>query len=821
MRKYLSLVGTTALTAALAGQAYSFTEKAATHELAKDSGFTVGINVIRPETVAGGTKELSLLKNTDVSAVKTDKTSGAVRILTGQALAGTALENSASGRDFVETALSWINDNQEVLGVSTKDVRLNRNALLIDKDVQFVKFDVYRDGLRIDDASLDFRFKQGQLVQVANLTFAEAASDNRDGRAGLERIAGGMLLADKSELIDTQYRVRQTAKGYELVRVERFDVSSANGRFIVSVEAANGKIFEVRPTEFNLDGGASGQIHARYYAEPLQTVPYGELKLTHNGGAVTTDLSGSFTGAPDGSQPKLDGYEGTRVKIVLKSGVKVVREGQAIRDRWNVVYTKEDQTPAEEDKNVAQSMVYFHTNAIIQHAKRYIASPWFEQQLTANTNLAQTCNAHWDGTTINFYSAGGGCANTGLISDVVYHEWGHGLDHNTGGIQDGAFSEGFGDIMSLLKTRSNILGIGFRTGGGGPVRDLDPDKVYPRDAGGGVHAEGQIIGSTFYDLYNALKDVHGDDEAINILSKYAFKVIFTAARYTEVYDALLVIDDNDADPSNGTPNFCVLNKTFAAHGLATADSACELAAVDEFQIDDSAGNSDGVIDPGESVNIWMNARNASANDLNGLAGVLSVTGATGITVSRSQLSWPMIPARAARRSDTAAALTVANQVACGTAFDIKVNLTSGSRSAVATQKFYVGKLAGLPLVNSVAGLPLPIDDNASTTVEVAVAGDQWQADTKVLNAHLKFDITHTFIGDLSISLTTPDGSVREIYKGSGAADDIHFDQDISDKLAGVVGTGTWQLTVRDSASQDTGTLDTATLTLTPSYFECR
>lgn len=819
MRIYLSLIGTTALTATLAGQAFSFTEPAK-HELRKDNGFTVGINVVRPEIVISDTKEFSFLKDGEGTSVKTDKASGAVRILSGKMLTPTALESTASGSDFVNAALAWIDTNQDLLGISSQDVRLNKNALLIDKDVQFVKFDVYRDGLRIEDASIDFRFKQGQLVQIANLSFAEATSDNRAGRGGLEKVAAGMLLADNAAHIDAQYRVRMTAKGYELVRVERFNVENSSDRFIVSVEAASAKIFEVRPTKFHLDGEASGQIHPRYYAEPLQSVPYGELKLTHAGGTVTTNQRGAFTGVPDGAQPKLDGYEGTRVKIVLKSGDKVVREGQRIRDRWNVVYTKEDQTPAEEDKNVAQSMIFHHTNAIINLARSYVASAWFERQLTANTNLSQTCNAHWDGTTINFYSAGGGCANTGLISDVVYHEWGHGLDHNTGGIQDGAFSEGFGDIMSLLKTRSNILGIGFRTNGG-HVRDLGPDKVYPQDAGGGVHSEGLIIGSTFYDLYNNLKEIHGDDEAINLLAKYAFKMVFTAARYTEVYDALLVIDDNDADLSNQTPNYCVLNKTFAAHGLASADTACELAAIDEFQIDDAAGNGDGVVDPGESVNVWLNARNASATDLSSLAGVLSATGNSDITVSNALLTWPTIPARSARRSQRPAVLSVGNEVACGTSFEVKVNLSAGARSAVATRQMYVGKLAGTARVTSVEGLPLPINDNDSTTVGLNVSGGQWQADTKVLNARLKFDITHTFVGDLTVSLTAPDGSVKEIYKGSGAADDVHFDEDVSDQLAGLIGTGDWTLTVRDSASQDTGTLDSATLTLTPSYFECR
>lgn len=32
---------------------------------------------------------------------------------------------------------------------------------------------------------------------------------------------------------------------------------------------------------------------------------------------------------------------------------------------------------------------------------------------------------------MTFFKSGGGCSNTGEISDVMQHEWAHGLDANT------------------------------------------------------------------------------------------------------------------------------------------------------------------------------------------------------------------------------------------------------------------------------------------------------------------------------------------------------------------------------------------------------
>ena len=222
-----------------------------------------------------------------------------------------------------------------------------------------------------------------------------------------------------------------------------------------------------------------------------------------------------------------------------------------IDGEWSVQVDHSEGDSAWENKDIAQSMIHYHVNKVVDHAKKYIDSPWLDRPLVANANLSSHCNAHWDGRTINFYTGNQSCANTALISDVIFHEWGHGLDANTGGIQDGAFSEGFGDIISLIMTKSPILGIGFRVADNSPVRNLEPNKVYPDDRGE-VHAEGLIIGSTFWDLFKALRKKHGEQGAVDLLSKYAFKMIFTARTYLDVYQALFVIDDDDDDSSNGT-----------------------------------------------------------------------------------------------------------------------------------------------------------------------------------------------------------------------------------------------------------------------------
>jgi subtilisin-like proprotein convertase family protein len=790
----------------------------------RDGQPSIGIRVVRPALSAPSAAKIRGLDAKGAKA-QVDRASAAVRLISGGDLLGMpAIKGRAAVETYVERALRFAAEHADVIGVEGYDLALNHAATLIDSEVAFLKFDVYRAGILVQDASLDFRWNHGRLVQVANLTFAEAATDLRGATAGLDEVAAYALGGGTAAPQGDRYRVEETESGYRLVRVAQFETKSFGGdRFTVQVEAATGRIFEIRPTRFELNGLGAGQVHARWYNEPLTVQPYVDLTLnyTNDGtsGAVTTDGFGRYSGAPDASQPTLRGFSGSRVKISVVTGTPITQTGAPVRDEWHVVFHKQGSEPAINDKSVAQSMVYYHTNAMIQRAKAYVATPWLDAQLTANVNLGQTCNAHWDGSTINFYSGDDRCANTGLISDVVYHEWGHGLDANTGGIADGAYSEGFGDIMSLIMTHSNQLGIGFRVDGS-PVRDLAPDKIYPQDQGE-VHAEGLIIGSTFWDLFTALKDEHGEEAAGLLLNKYALKTIFTASRYTDVYAALLVVDDDNGDLTDGTPNYCTVNKAFAAHGLATPDQACELAGMGGVRLDDDqGGDGDGVIEPGETVDLWVTATNAAPDVLSGLTGALTVSGAAGVSVDDAHLAWDDIPARMPLLSNEPATISVARDVACGTALTATIALQAGPRTATVTAPLSVGRLVGEAQLHAATGLPMPIADNQTTTVAVTVDAAQWNATTQIQAAVLKIDLRHTYVGDLTATLVSPAGQRVEVWRGSGAADDLHFEQDVTAKLSGIAGKGEWKLEIRDSAAQDVGFLDLVQLTMTPAAFEC-
>lgn len=87
-------------------------------------------------------------------------------------------------------------------------------------------------------------------------------------------------------------------------------------------------------------------------------------------------------------------------------------------------------------------------------------------------------------------------------------------------------------------------------------------------------------------------------------------------------------------------------------------------------------------------------------------------------------------------------------------------------------------------------------------------------DVTIFGSSTYVNITHTWIGDLTVTLTSPAGTVATLHAGAGgSADDI--DQSFaSDKFDGENAAGDWTLTVVDAASADTGTLNNWNLTLT-------
>ncbi|MCH2141313.1 MAG: hypothetical protein MK100_09840, partial [Phycisphaerales bacterium] len=188
-----------------------------------------------------------------------------------------------------------------------------------------------------------------------------------------------------------------------------------------------------------------------------------------------------------------------------------------------------------------------------------------------NINLGSNCNAFYDGASINFYTAGGGCSNT-AFSDVVAHEYGHHMISVCGSGQ-GQYGEGGSDCNGILLTRESILANGFLGDCGDGLRNADNDYQYP--CSGGIHDCGQLLSGCVWDLITNLGGVESD-AAIDTASRLWVNSIclHTGTQITpDITIDFMTIDDDDSNIYNGTPNYDVIQDAFTQHNMAGPELA--------------------------------------------------------------------------------------------------------------------------------------------------------------------------------------------------------------------------------------------------------
>lgn len=200
----------------------------------------------------------------------------------------------------------------------------------------------------------------------------------------------------------------------------------------------------------------------------------------------------------------------------------------------------------------------------------------FDIQIPCNVNLASNCNAYYYSLdhSINFFTEGGGCVNT-AYSSVVSHEYGH-FAVNRLGLSQGAFGEGFGDVVSILLYDDPVVGRDF-AGPGSYVRDtVTANLQYP--CSGQIHYCGQLLSGCWWDIREALVATHGASAGLEIARQlFADWSVITiggsgnnSAHPTTAIE-VLTVDDDDSDLSNGTPNYADICAAFDAHGIDCPD----------------------------------------------------------------------------------------------------------------------------------------------------------------------------------------------------------------------------------------------------------
>ena len=192
---------------------------------------------------------------------------------------------------------------------------------------------------------------------------------------------------------------------------------------------------------------------------------------------------------------------------------------------------------------------------------------------TCRVNINSSCNAFFDGSSINFYTSGSGCVNT-CYSTVIAHEQGHyaNVIYSSGNGGDG-FGEGNADIWAMYSYDTPIVGQDF-CGTNCNIRTGNNTRQYCGSCGAGcysgVHANGEVLMGGGWKVRANLNATHGDATG-DLIADSIFLAWMQAYNNTTICSNIrtrwLILDDNDSDIDNGTPNDSDIDDGFAAQGF--------------------------------------------------------------------------------------------------------------------------------------------------------------------------------------------------------------------------------------------------------------
>lgn len=318
-----------------------------------------------------------------------------------------------------------------------------------------------------------------------------------------------------------------------------------------------------------ISGSVSSDMHLMYPFEAEESGAMPHLTLAFDGSTIHTDDEGGFISTATGPQfinVPLSGLWST----VFTDGTTPLT-GVQFEDGYNTVNLNEL-------GNLKERSAYRSVSLIHDHMKAKM--PGFtalDFSFTTNIDVEGECNAFYDGISVNFYDIGGGCNPTSLIADVVWHEYGHGINDYfysdiSSNWNNGAMGEGYADFWAMSLGDISEIGKGFYTDNNDGIRRYDEDRrVYPEDLVGEVHADGQIICGAWYDTHLLLG---GDWDVTMDLFVDAYAGLQATAQngnegqaFTDVLIDALQADDDDGDLSNGTPNDLLIVEGFDMHGI--------------------------------------------------------------------------------------------------------------------------------------------------------------------------------------------------------------------------------------------------------------
>jgi hypothetical protein len=478
--------------------------------------------------------------------------------------------------DAREASLAFIREHAGMLGVRPADLRFVRASHVRGK--WYVSFVQTQNGRDVLLSEIEIRLSAaGKVMAFGSDFYADVVVPSAASLSptGAEQAATTGLSASGGKLNTmcngTLFVLPVTGDGatrYHLVYDVRVERSSPPGNFVTYVDAVTGDvIWRFDRVRYQVHGRAEGSVQTQLPTDPFVIRPFSSQHLMLGGVEVTTDSTGGFGGAFADSVLLTAGLSGSSVDVNRADAqdasiAQTIHNGDSVLVRWDDTNAH----PAERDG-------FYHTSIIHDFITALDTGfTAISYSMPCAVNINQTCNAFWNGEGINFFREGGGCPNTAQMPDVVYHEYGHGINDKlyeqlgrTFGMINGAVHEGMADVAAAMITDDYRVGRGF-FGPGSILRSILNGNRYPRDVSSDPHITGLILAGSFWDLRVATSL-----QTMRELSHFAKYGLpddpSDVVAFSEWFLETLIADDDDGNLANGTPHSAAILQAFDAHGI--------------------------------------------------------------------------------------------------------------------------------------------------------------------------------------------------------------------------------------------------------------
>lgn len=565
----------------------------------------------------------------------------------GNALTNANIARFLGGRTKLDTSVldsiarGYLPRVSALLGVDARTLVLSQGRSGSPADhLWFVDYDVVREGLPIEGARVIFRVNNGNLIQFGSENLPSPGAAVPPTKVPVEKALGvvaqyigGFSSADlfrdsgSLHLLPANVENNKFAEGFEfgkgrgIAKVWQFVFhrDGVMGTWRARVDAATGELLQLDDVNDYVQAQANGGTYLNSPttgSEVVRPAPFANL----TGGATGFTNSAGIYNFTSGTVSST--LSGQYVRITDTCGAISQASDAAGNLAFGTSTGTNCTTPGHggAGNTHASREQFYQVNRIKEVVRGWLPSnTWINQVLTVNVNLNQTCNAYWNGSTLNFFRSGGGCNNTGEIAGVSLHEFGHGMDQNdgTGTAPEGGTGESYGDTTAVIALHASCMGPGFlasNCSGYGDactactgVRDVDFAKHASNTpatvasftqvrcgtgsgpCGREVHCESYVPSEAIWDFANRDLPGPGTGPAWTILdrlwylSRNTATSSFTCNRtgtFTSNgcaagnwWKTMRAVDDDDGNLSNGTPHSAALFAAFNRHGIACTTDA--------------------------------------------------------------------------------------------------------------------------------------------------------------------------------------------------------------------------------------------------------